>query len=189
MCFSTITISPKLINVQKHFLVDLRQGKLLNGSQVCTGTMKNTVTKRELADLLVEKGLKLWWLVSFEYLIKLKPEEKVIKAVLKYWIHLHVPWVFVFRNFCGYTIHSLIKINRILLGRTIVEGYLKVLCYLQSEKIWVVKNYHLHWIAGRANILSKYITYIFFNFWRGCYGSFSLLFSKAPASSCKKILN
>ena len=21
------------------------------------------------------------------------------------------------------------------------------------------KNYHLHWIAGRANILSKYITY------------------------------
>ena len=34
------------------------------------------------------------------------------------------------------------------------------------------KNYHLHWIAGRANILSKYIVYIFFNFERGFYGSF-----------------
>ena len=29
------------------------------------------------------------------------------------------------------------------------------------------KNCHLHWIASRANILSKYIIYIFFNFWRG----------------------
>ena len=46
---------------------------------------------------------------------------------------------------------------------------LKVLCYLQSEEIWVAvlqnkymfaKNYHLHWIAGRANILRQYIMYI-----------------------------
>ena len=31
------------------------------------------------------------------------------------------------------------------------------------------KNYHLHWIAGTANILSKYIIYIFFNFGRGFF--------------------
>ena len=48
------------------------------------------------------------------------------------------------------------------------------------------KNYHLHWIAGRANILSKYIIYIFFNFGRGFYGSFPMLFPKAPASCYKK---
>ena len=51
------------------------------------------------------------------------------------------------------------------------------------------KNYHLHWIAGRANILSKYIIYIFFSFGRGFCGSFPMLFPKAPASCCKKILN
>ena len=48
----------------------------------------------------------------------------------------------------------------------------KVLYYLQSEKSWVValqnlyvlaKN-HLHWVSGRTNILCKYITYIFFQF-------------------------
>ena len=38
------------------------------------------------------------------------------------------------------------------------------------------KNYHLHWIAGRANILTKYIIYIFFNFGRGFYGSKSSSF-------------
>ena len=47
---------------------------------------------------------------------------------------------------------------------------IKVLCYLRSEKIGVVvlqneymfaKNYHLHWIEGRANILSKYLIYVF----------------------------
>ena len=61
----------------------------------------------------------------------------------------------------------------------------KVLCYLQSEKIWVAflqnqymfaKNYYLHLIAGRANILSKYIIYIFFNFGFGFYGSFPMYF-------------
>ena len=49
------------------------------------------------------------------------------------------------------------------------------------------KNCHLHWIAGRANILNKYIIYIFFNFGRGFRGSFSMLFPKASASCCKKI--
>ena len=44
------------------------------------------------------------------------------------------------------------------------------------------KSYHLHWFAGRANILSKYIIYIFFNFGRGFYGSFSILFPKHFAS-------
>ena len=50
----------------------------------------------------------------------------------------------------------------------------------------VIKNYHWQWIAGRANILSKYIIYIFFNFGRGFCGSFPMLFPKAPASCCKK---
>ena len=51
------------------------------------------------------------------------------------------------------------------------------------------KNYHLHWIAGRANILRKYIVYIFFNFGRGFCGFFPMLFPKAPASCRKNILN
>ena len=46
----------------------------------------------------------------------------------------------------------------------------KILCYFQSEKIWVVvlqnytrlqKNYHLHWTAGRVNILCKCLICIF----------------------------
>ena len=40
-----------------------------------------------------------------------------------------------------------------------------------------------------ANILSKYLIYIFYNFGRYFFGSFPMLFSKAPASWCKKILN
>ena len=44
------------------------------------------------------------------------------------------------------------------------------------------KNNHLHWIAGRANILSKYIIYIFFNFGRGFCGSFPMLFRKKALS-------
>ena len=51
------------------------------------------------------------------------------------------------------------------------------------------KNYHLNWIPGRANILSKYIIHKFFNFGRGFCGSFSMSFPKAPGSSCKKILD
>ena len=41
-------------------------------------------------------------------------------------------------------------------------------------------------ITSRANILSKYIIYIFFNFARGFYGSFPMLFPKAPAYCCTK---
>ena len=51
------------------------------------------------------------------------------------------------------------------------------------------KHYHLHWVAGRANIVSIYIIYTFFNFGHGFYGSFPMLFLKAPASCHKKILN
>ena len=47
-------------------------------------------------------------------------------------------------------------------------------------------SYHLHWIAGRANILRKYIIYIFFNFGRSFCVSFSMLFPKAPTSCCKE---
>ena len=78
------------------------------------------------------------------------------------------------------------------------EVLLKVLCYLQCEKICVVflqneymfaKNYHLNWIVPRANILSKYIIHIFFNFGRAFCGSSTMLFPNAPTSCCKKILN
>ena len=51
------------------------------------------------------------------------------------------------------------------------------------------KNYHLHWIARRANIFDKYIISIFFKFGRGFCGSFPMLFPKAQASCFKKILN
>ena len=51
------------------------------------------------------------------------------------------------------------------------------------------KNYHLHWIAGRVNIIRKFIIYIFFNFRRGFCGCFPKLLSKAPTSCCKKNLN
>ena len=83
------------------------------------------------------------------------------------------------------------------------ESHLKVMknafyfIYLQTEKIWAIvlhnqymfaKNYHLHWIADRGNILSKYILYIFFNFGRGFYGSFPILFPKARISFVKKFL-
>ena len=47
------------------------------------------------------------------------------------------------------------------------------------------KNYYLHWIAGRTNILSKYIIYIFVKFGRGFCGSFPMLFPKAPAVAKK----
>ena len=51
------------------------------------------------------------------------------------------------------------------------------------------KTYHLDWIAGRANILRKYIIYLLFNCGRGYCGFFPMSFPKAPASCCKKILN
>ena len=105
-------------------------------------------------------------------------------------------------------LHKMKKLNllKILTGATCnlmfrllwskqLSLFFKVLCYLQSEKIWVAflqnkymfaKNYHLHWIAGRANIPSKYIIYIFFNFRRGFCGFFPMLFPKAPPFCCKK---
>ena len=58
-----------------------------------------------------------------------------------------------------------------------------------TKSIHVCKSYHLHWIVSRANILSKYIIYVFFNFAGGFYDSFLMLLPKAPASCCKKILN
>ena len=63
-----------------------------------------------------------------------------------------------------------------------------VSCY-STKLIHVCKSYHLHWIVGRANILSKYIIYIFFNFGCGFYGSFPMLFSKAATfwTNFKKI--
>ena len=43
-------------------------------------------------------------------------------------------------------------------------------------------------IAGRADILSKYILHIFFQFGHCFCSSFTMLFSKAPASCSKKNL-
>ena len=51
------------------------------------------------------------------------------------------------------------------------------------------KNYYLQWIAGRANILSKYLIYIFFNFVGGFCGSFSILFTETSASCDKNFWN
>ena len=54
-----------------------------------------------------------------------------------------------------------------------------------STKLIFTRNYNLHWIASRANILCKYIMY-FFNFGCGFCGPFSMLFPNAPASCGKK---
>ena len=43
------------------------------------------------------------------------------------------------------------------------------------------KNYHLHWIASRANFLSKYMIYIFFNFGRNFCSFFSFVISKSSS--------
>ena len=48
------------------------------------------------------------------------------------------------------------------------------------------KNYHLHWIAGRANIVSKGVTYIIVNFGCGFYDFCPMAFPKAPAFYCKQ---
>ena len=47
------------------------------------------------------------------------------------------------------------------------------------------KNFHLHWIAGRANILCKYV--IFFQSWVWLWGSFSMLFPEIQLLVLKKI--
>ena len=56
-----------------------------------------------------------------------------------------------------------------------------------AKLIHLCKNYYLHWIGGRANIISKYIIYIFFDFGCGFCGSFPILFPKAAAFCCKKL--
>ena len=48
------------------------------------------------------------------------------------------------------------------------------------------KNYHLHWIAGRANILCKNLLK-FFIFGCDFCGSFSMLFPEASVSCDKKV--
>ena len=67
----------------------------------------------------------------------------------------------------------------------------KVLFYLQVRKfesLFYKANRCLQQttsfigLGDTANILSKDIMYIFFNFGRGSYGSFPMLFPKAPAS-------
>ena len=50
------------------------------------------------------------------------------------------------------------------------------------------KNYYLHWIAGRANVLSKEIIYIFFNFGHGYCGSFPLCFYIYELKKCLRLL-
>ena len=60
---------------------------------------------------------------------------------------------------------------------------------LSLKSIHVCKKLPLVLEWGRANIFSKYIIHIFFNFGRGFWGSFPMLFPKAPASCCKKKLN
>ena len=57
-----------------------------------------------------------------------------------------------------------------------------------TKLIHVCKKLPLALDCGQGNIFSKYIIYIFFNFGRDFYGSFPMLFPKAPASCCKKIL-
>ena len=53
-------------------------------------------------------------------------------------------------------------------------------CESLFYKINTFFNYHFHWIASRANVLSKYVIYIFYNFGGGFCDSFPLLFPKAP---------
>ena len=58
-----------------------------------------------------------------------------------------------------------------------------------TKLIHVYKKLPLALDRGRANILSKYIIYILFNFSLGSCGSFAMLFPKALASGYTKILN
>ena len=58
------------------------------------------------------------------------------------------------------------------------------LSYCSTKLIHFLKNYHLHWTAGRASILYTY----FFNFGRDFYRPFSTLLPKTPASCGTNIL-
>ena len=57
-----------------------------------------------------------------------------------------------------------------------------------TKLIHFCKNYLLHLIANRANVLCKYIIHMFFNFGHGFCSSFSILFPKTPASCAKTFL-
>ena len=59
--------------------------------------------------------------------------------------------------------------------------------YYAAFKVRKFESLFLHCIAGKANILSKYIIYIIFDFGRGFCRSPPTLFPKTPASCCKKI--
>ena len=54
---------------------------------------------------------------------------------------------------------------------------------LNKINTFLQKNYHFHQIAGRANILCKYLIHIFFQFW-----VWFLWFPEAPVSCDKKFL-
>ena len=60
--------------------------------------------------------------------------------------------------------------------------------WISRSKDWYMfaKNSDLHWIVGRANILSKYIMYIFFNFGRAFCGLFVSYFQKLQLLVVKK---
>ena len=49
------------------------------------------------------------------------------------------------------------------------------------------KNYDLHWIAGRTNILCKCLINTFFQFWQWVLWFFFYVFPEAPALCDKKI--
>ena len=57
-------------------------------------------------------------------------------------------------------------------------------------KIFLSKNYHLHWIAGKAYILYKYIMHIFFSIWGVAFAvPFLYHFQKLQLLVVKKFLN
>ena len=75
------------------------------------------------------------------------------------------------------------------------KSHLKVLCYLQSEKVYVAvpqnqymftKIYHLQRIAGRANILYKHLMHIFFQFWTWLLRFLFYVISRSSSITCSK---
>ena len=59
---------------------------------------------------------------------------------------------------------------------------------LQNQFIFA-KKCHLHWIADRANIICKYITYTFFQFWAWLLRFLCYVVSKSCSLLWKKKLN
>ena len=58
-----------------------------------------------------------------------------------------------------------------------------------AKLINVCKKLPLALDCGKSKYFSRYMIYIFFSFGHSCYGSFPMLFSKAPALYCKKHLS